>query len=89
MSIERETFGKHLVCQAGVAQWTERQPANHRIAGWFPGRAHAWVEGQVPSRGQVRGNHTLMFLSLSFPLLEKLSNVKYGLITEKYLMYLI
>ena len=28
------------------------------------GRAHAWVVGQVPSRGHVRGNH-LMFLSLS------------------------
>ena len=33
----------------------------------FPVRAHAWVAGQVPSRGCVRGNHTLMFLSLSFP----------------------
>ena len=29
-------------------------------------RAHAWVAGQVPSRGHLRGNHTLMFLSLSF-----------------------
>ena len=28
-------------------------------------RAHAWVAGQVPSEGHVRGNHTLMFLSLS------------------------
>ena len=34
----------------------------------FPVRAHAWVVGQVPSRGRVRGNHTLMFLSLSFSL---------------------
>ena len=32
----------------------------------FPVRAQAWVVGQVPSRGRVRGNHTLMFLSLSF-----------------------
>ena len=31
----------------------------------FPVRAHAWVAGQVPSRGCMRGNHTLMFLSLS------------------------
>ena len=31
----------------------------------FPGRAHAWVLCQVPSRVCVRGNHTLMFLSLS------------------------
>ena len=34
----------------------------------FPVRAHAWAAGQVPSRGHVRGNHTLMFLSLSFSL---------------------
>ena len=32
----------------------------------FPVRAHAWVAGQVPSRGRSRSNHTLMFLSLSF-----------------------
>ena len=30
----------------------------------FPVRAHAWVVGQVPSRGRLRGNHTLMLLSL-------------------------
>ena len=24
----------------------------------FPVRAHAWVAGQVPSRGCMRGNHT-------------------------------
>ena len=34
---------------------------------WFPVRAHAWVAGQVPSRGHTRGNHTLMFLSLLSP----------------------
>ena len=37
---------------------------------WFPVRAHAWVAGQVPNSGHVRGNNTLMFLSLflsSFP----------------------
>ena len=34
---------------------------------WFPVRAHAWVAGQVPNKGHIRGNHTLMFLSLSFP----------------------
>ena len=34
---------------------------------WFPVRAHAWVAGQVPSRGCLRGNHTLMFLSLFLP----------------------
>ena len=30
----------------------------------FPVRTHAWVVGQVPSRGCARGNHTLTFLSL-------------------------
>ena len=34
----------------------------------FPVRAHDWVAGQVPSRELMRGNHTLMFLSLSFSL---------------------
>ena len=35
----------------------------------FPGKAHAWGGGQVLSKGFVRGNHTLLFvsLSLSFP----------------------
>ena len=42
--------------------WTKGQPVQ------FPVRAHAWVAGQVPSRGQARGNHTWMFLSLSFSL---------------------
>ena len=37
----------------------------------FPVRAHAWVVGQVPSRGHVRGNHTLMFsYLLSLPSLK-------------------
>ena len=30
-------------------------------------RAHAWVAGQVPSGGHMRGNHTLIVLSLSPP----------------------
>ena len=34
----------------------------------FPVRAHAWVVGQVPSWGRMRGNHILMFLSLCFSL---------------------
>ena len=38
-------------------------------------RAHAWVEGQVPLWGLARGNHTLMFPSLSpsLPLLLKIN----------------
>ena len=39
-------------------------------------RAHAWAVGQVPSVGSMRGNHTLMFLSLSFSLLSPLSKNK-------------
>ena len=35
-------------------------------------KAHAWVAGQVPSRGCVRGNHALMFLSLCFSFLSAL-----------------
>ena len=31
-------------------------------------RADAWVAGQVPDRKRTRGNHMLMFLSLSFSL---------------------
>ena len=42
----------------------------------FPVRAHAWVAGQVPRKGRVRGNHILMFLSLfslPSPLSKKIS----------------
>ena len=41
----------------------------------FPVRAHAWVAGQVPSGWHARGNHTLVFLSLS-PLSLHLSKKK-------------
>ena len=34
----------------------------------FQVRVHAWVAGQVPSRRNAKGNHTMMFLSLSFSL---------------------
>ena len=45
----------------------------------FPVRAHIWVTGQVPSRGCARGNHTLMFPSLSpsLPLKEGIYNFIY------------
>ena len=42
----------------------------------FPVRAHAWVAGLVPSWGHMRGNHTLMFLSLSFSFPAPLSKNK-------------
>ena len=70
---------------AGVAQWIEHRPASQKVAGWIPVRAHAWVAGQVPSRGCVRGNHTLMFLSLSFSLPTPLSKNKQIKSFRKYI----
>ena len=46
----------------GVILQTKGSPVQFLV------RAHAWVVGQVPSRGRTRDNHTLMFLSLSSPL---------------------
>ena len=53
---------------AGVTQWIEHQPANQRVAGSIPSQAYAWVAGRVHNKGHTRGNHTLMFLSISFSL---------------------
>ena len=50
---------------AGIAQWIEHGLQTKRLLVQFPVRAHAWVAGQVPSGGHMRGNHTLIFLSLS------------------------
>ena len=60
----------------GVARCIECLPANQRVISSIPIRAHAWVVSQVPSRGCARGNHTLMFLSLSFSLPAPLSENK-------------
>ena len=55
----------------------------------FPVRSHAWVTGQVPSRGYSRGNHILIFpfLSclLSFPLSKRYDNwlIQLSYITTK------
>ena len=61
---------------AGVAQWIERGLQTKGLPVLFPVRPHAWVIGQVPSSGCVRGNHTLIFLSLSFSFLSPLSKNK-------------
>ena len=61
---------------AGVAQWIERGLQTKGLPVPFSVRAHAWVVGQVPSRGHVRGNHILMFLSLSFSFPSPLSKNK-------------
>ena len=48
---------------AGVAQWIECRPENQRVAGSIPSQGTC-LGYHVPGRGHVRGNHTLMFLSL-------------------------
>ena len=49
---------------AGVAQWIEHSTAKQRVASLIPSQGACLGCGQVPSRGRVRGNHTVMFLSL-------------------------
>ena len=78
--IKDDTKYKKLRTLPGVAQWIERGLWTKGSPVLFPVRAHAWVAGQVPSRGYVRSNHTLMFLSLyfSFPSpLSKNKKIKY------------
>ena len=55
----------------------------------FPVRAHAWVVGQVPTGGDRRGTHTLMFLSLStsFPLSLKIKSFFFKVLTQTYHFY--
>ena len=50
----------------GIAQWIECGLWTKVLLVQFPARAHAWVAGQVPSSGRLRGNHTLMFLYFPF-----------------------
>ena len=47
---------------AGAAQWIEHELRTKGSLVRFPARAHAWVAGHM------RGNHALMFFSLSSPL---------------------
>ena len=56
-----------------VHQWIECQTANLKVAGSIPsqGTCLSCGPGQDPSRGCMRSNHTLMFLSLSPSLLSK------------------
>ena len=66
-----------ILAPAAVAQWIERGLRTKESLVQFPVRAHAWVVGQVPSRECARGDHTLMFLSLSFSFPSPLSKNKY------------
>ena len=61
---------------AGAAQWIEHGLQNKRFQVRFLVRAYALVMGHVSSGGHVRGNPTLMFLSLSFSLPSPLSKNK-------------
>ncbi|KAF6074951.1 hypothetical protein HJG60_009361 [Phyllostomus discolor] len=51
----------------GVGQWIECRPASQGITGSIPSQGICLGCGPGPSRGRVRGNHTLMFLSLFLP----------------------
>ena len=68
VGIEKKKKKKSTAALAGVAQWIKRGLQTKGSLVRFPVRAHAWVAGQLPIGGHVRGNHTLMFLSLSFSL---------------------
>ena len=59
----------------GVAQLVGHIPQTGRLLVQFPVRAHAWVVSQVPSRGHMRGNHTLMFPSLKINKIKKIKNI--------------
>ena len=54
---------------AGMAQWIECWPANQRVIGSVPsqGTCLGCRPDQVPSKGRVRSNHTLVFLSFLPP----------------------
>ena len=65
------------VALAGVVRWIERRLQIKRLPVRFPFRTHVWVVGQAPGRGNVRSNHTLMFLSLSFSFPSPLSRNKF------------
>ena len=67
-------YRKYIIALAGVAQWIE---PNQRVAGWIPSQDTCLGCRPGPSMGHVRGNHTLMFLSLSFSLPPPLSKNKW------------
>ena len=56
---------KHSRPLAGVAQWIECQPANQRVTSSIPSQGTCLGCRAGSQWGLVRGNHTLMFLSLS------------------------
>ena len=61
------------IALAGVAQWIECQPMNQRVTGSIPSQGTCLGCWPGPQLGCAGGNHTLMFLSLSFSLPSPLS----------------
>ena len=57
---------------AEVAQWIECGPVNQRVSSLIPSQATCLG----PQCGVLRGNHTLMFLSLSYSFPSPLSKNK-------------
>ena len=54
---------------ADVAQWIECWTANQRVTSSIPSLGHMFgLQASSPIGGTWKGNHTLMFLSLSFSL---------------------
>ena len=72
MGVDKKQEGPWLVWLSGLSAGLQSKG----LPAQFPVRAHAWAGGQVPKRGRARGNHTLMFLSLSFSLPSPLSKNK-------------
>ena len=72
VSIMKRPFWPWLVWLRGMSTGLQTKG----LPVWLPVRAHAWVAGQVPGWGHVRGNHTVMCLSLSLSLLFPLSKNK-------------
>ena len=68
----QKTKGKKKILKAeralaGVAQWIECRPVNPRVAGSIPSQGTCLDCWPGPWWGGcMRGNHTSMFLSLSF-----------------------
>ena len=62
---------------ASVAQWIEHKPVKQRVASLIMSQGTCLGCGpeQVPSRGNMGGNHTLTFLFLSFSLPSPLSKI--------------
>ena len=67
-----------MLAQTAVAQWIEHQPANQRVTSSIPSQGTRLGCGPGPLWGawHTRGNHTLMFLSLSLSLPPTLSKNK-------------